>query len=522
MKHFINLPLILILAVVFTSCATPYQIPQEIKDAQDRHIRTPREYSDPPIQLDPIEQIPDTTGPKGLRSLFVQNTGNWGYSFLEVDKYEKQIKELARRPVEVFIFDTGGAYDHPDLKPVTRGGKSFTGETLLDGNGHSTHCAGTYVGSPRGANDPIGIAYPLREKGLIHIRPYKVLSNGGSGSFTWINRGIEDANKVAKQLIDDGHFVIYSFSLGGGTSIVSSTDQLLKEAEQLGVLVSVAANGNNARNAISYPGKSSYTKGISSVNTDGSLSSFSNYGPETFNALPGSGILSTYKAGGYARLSGTSMATPHAGAIAAIVASIYDKATAKQIVAHIAKYSTEAGESGKDEKFGYGYPKIGEILKNPIGDDQPEQPDEEPDDEPAEPKPDPGFPSTQYEFTIPKTYSSLWRTMSDDQMKTLEFTVSLKYKVDKDLTGAAVKAGQIADGYFRNRFLMLPDGSTELNAAYWTKYFFKLIEGKKGNDIEVSKMTLNINGVLYEYNKVAPRKVNEDCPLRKGAITYQY
>lgn len=526
-KYFQNLRLIFTLAVVFTSCATPYQVPEYIQQEQERHINTPRQYSDPPIQLDPIEQIPDTTPPKGLRSLFNAAAANWGYSFLEVDKYEKQIKDLATRPVEVFIFDTGGEYDHDDLKPVTRGGRSYTGEPALDKNGHSAHCAGTYIGSPR-ASGPIGIAYPLREKNLIHIRPYKVLTNSGSGSFSAINRAIRDANLVAARLIEDGYFVIYSFSLGGGTIPIASTEAVLQDAEELGVLISVAANGNNGREGISYPGMSEHTQGVASVNTDGSRSYFSNYGPQTQFALPGSGIVSTYKNNSYARLSGTSMATPHAGAVAAILGSIFDRASAKQIADHMAKYSTDAGEAGKDDKYGYGWPKLGRLLKNPLGDkpnEDPEPPKEpsEPE-EPTEPSPQPprDHPEETYTFTLPKSYTTLWRTMSDGTMRTLEFTMNVEYTVKADLVGAAEKAVKITDDYFARRFLMMPDGSAELDAAKWTKYFFKLIEGRKGNEIQITDMNLIIGGVVYKYNEVAPRKVCEDVPLRKGAITYQY
>lgn len=522
MKHFQNLMLIFILAVVFSNCAGVYELPESIQAAQEKQNKTPSWYwGSPDITLDPIEQIPDESA-KGLRSIFTQS-GNWGYNFLEVDKWEKHIAENATRPVEVFIFDTGGEYAHPDLKPVTRGGKTYTGEPAIDKNYHSTHCAGTYVGTPINSRTPIGIAYELRKKDLIHIRPYKVLSNAGSGSFTQITRGILDANIEAKKLIEQGYFVIYSFSLGS-SGFSSSTDAALKAAEELGVLVSVAANGNNGRLGVSFPGKSKYTEGIASINSDGSRSYFSNYGPETMYALPGSGILSTYGESGHKLLSGTSMATPHAGAIAAILASVYNKADAAQISAHMAKYSTEAGESGKDDKYGYGIPKLGRLLSNPIGDapnEEPDHPDEPSDPEP-DPKPEPILDLETYDFTLPKTYTALYRTMSDQQMQSLEFKVNVQYRARKSLVDAANSAVTIADNYFARRFLMMPDGSDEMDVAYWTMYFFKLIEGRNGHDIEVSRIILNLGGVQYEYNDKFPKRVCHDETLRENVITFQY
>ena len=48
------------------------------------------------------------------------------------------------------------------------------------------------------------------------------------------------------------------------------------------------------------------------MNSSDNWSSFSNYGnPPVDYCAPGSSVYSTYKGGGYATLSGTSMAAPH-------------------------------------------------------------------------------------------------------------------------------------------------------------------------------------------------------------------
>jgi subtilisin family serine protease len=103
-----------------------------------------------------------------------------------------------------------------------------------------------------------------------------------------------------------------------------------------GVVVVVAA-GNNHADAANYAPAScdesltvsaiSDSNGIPGERAQGkktnpdSFAGFSNFGPDVDIAGPGSGIFSTYKDGGYATLSGTSMATPHvAGAVALYVA----------------------------------------------------------------------------------------------------------------------------------------------------------------------------------------------------------
>ena len=57
-------------------------------------------------------------------------------------------------------------------------------------------------------------------------------------------------------------------------------------------------------------GNNIYT--VSSMSQGDNWSSFSNYGnPPVDYCAPGSSVYSTYKNGGYATLSGTSMASPH-------------------------------------------------------------------------------------------------------------------------------------------------------------------------------------------------------------------
>jgi subtilisin family serine protease len=103
-------------------------------------------------------------------------------------------------------------------------------------------------------------------------------------------------------------------SLGGGVSEL--LDQAVLDASA--VVKFTLAAGNSSANAMNYsPARAGATAGdnvytVSSFATGDRWSSFSNYGnPPIEYAEPGSGILSTYKGGGYKTLSGTSMAAPH-------------------------------------------------------------------------------------------------------------------------------------------------------------------------------------------------------------------
>jgi subtilisin family serine protease len=72
-------------------------------------------------------------------------------------------------------------------------------------------------------------------------------------------------------------------------------------------------------------------------------------------AAPGVSILSTYKGGGYATLSGTSMASPHATGTAALYLSTHPTATPSQVEAQM---KLDNGGLSKNSKDGSGDPIV--------------------------------------------------------------------------------------------------------------------------------------------------------------------
>lgn len=209
------------------------------------------------------------------------------------------------RGVRVAVLDTGIDRTHPDLRTAISATRDFTGTGIRDLNGHGTHVAGI-------------IAARLNNVGFVGVAPEarlligKVLDNNGSGSFQWISRGIDWAVRQRADVI--------SISLGGATG-TNGLFTAIHDALRRGVFVTCAAGneGSLFQNSIGYPGRYGSVITVGSHDEDGNASGFSSRGGELDFLAPGSNIWSTYMNGGYAELSGTSMATPFVAGLAALV-----------------------------------------------------------------------------------------------------------------------------------------------------------------------------------------------------------
>ena len=213
--------------------------------------------------------------------------------------------------IVIAIIDTGVDYNHPDLKDNIIGGKDFTGKgDFMDGNGHGTHVAGTICATNSGSGI-VGVAPKAK------ILALKALDDEGSGSFTWITFAIQYATEQKVNVI--------SMSLGGEVDY-PPMHEAIKEAKKAGIIVVCAAgnegDGNTNTEEFSFPGAYPEVIEVGAVDFQKNLAPFSNTNHEVDILAPGVQILSTYPGGGYAKLSGTSMATPHvAGAVALLKSS---------------------------------------------------------------------------------------------------------------------------------------------------------------------------------------------------------
>ena len=251
--------------------------------------------------------------------------------------------------VIVAVVDTGVDLNHPDLKDrLVLGYNVFTeGSDAYDDVGHGTHVAGIIAAQINNYEGIAGVAPRTR------IMPVKVLDETGAGSTYAVAQGIIWAT-------DNGARVI-NLSLGNYAEAEFLHDAIRYAYDRDVVLV--AATGNDHTESPGYPAAYDEVFAVGATDYDQSVAQFSNYGEYVDVAAPGVSIASTYPSNQYAALSGTSMASPHTAALAAMIRSVNPKLTNEQIMQLIRTTAADLGDRGHDRYYGYGQIDVGRAVE---------------------------------------------------------------------------------------------------------------------------------------------------------------
>jgi major intracellular serine protease len=259
--------------------------------------------------------------------------------------------------IVVAVVDTGIDFEHPDLKDNIVGGRNFTPEgwghdKYEDKNGHGTHVAGTIA-----ANGKIKGVAPESK-----ILACKVLNRHGSGNYFSIIEGIRYATQWTGE---NGEKVrIINMSLGGGFDDEHLEEAIL-EACSKGIVV-VVASGNEGDDdettyEQSYPALYNEVVTVAACDAEKKISYFSNNSLQVDVTAAGVDVLSCYPSKTYARLSGTSMATPHISGILALLINLGEKKfkrtlTESEIYGLLTKICCSLGFQASTE--GHGLPDL--------------------------------------------------------------------------------------------------------------------------------------------------------------------
>ena len=197
---------------------------------------------------------------------------------------------------------------------------------VMDVHGHGTHVTG--ILAARGDNG-IGIA---GVNWRIRILPEKFHSGDG-GSVSGAIAAIEHAVLAGAKVI--------SASWGTPTNNAALRDAV-EWAGDNGVILVVAAG--NQSSDIDNPSTAYYPAAyadlprvlsVASIDPDGRLSSFSNFGDAVDLAAPGASVLSAGLDGSYVHWSGTSMAVPHVAGVASLLSDAFPHQSPDWVVSHI-------------------------------------------------------------------------------------------------------------------------------------------------------------------------------------------
>jgi len=278
-------------------------------------------------------------------------------------------KETKGGGIKVVVLDTG-VPNHVDLKPDEKS-KSFIDGYKEDLNGHGTHVGGIIAAI---ANNGMGVAGIAPD-----CEDYygSVLAGNGSGSFGDIIAGIRWA-------VDEvgAHIINMSLGVPDGYDTIKELEEACNYAREQGVAV-ICAAGNEA-SGVGQPACYDSCIAVAAVNSKKEHAYFSNTGSEVDFASGGVDVYSTYLNNGYAKLSGTSMASPALAGIAALILADNkqdnDKIlTPDELVEKLKKIAYDVGADGFDDVFGHGIP-IFTSSEQPEEPEEPEEP-EKPDDD---------------------------------------------------------------------------------------------------------------------------------------------
>jgi len=274
----------------------------------------------------------------------------------------------------IAILDSGINRDHPEFTDRVLAGHDFINadDDPADDHGHGTHVAGIAAAALNNEQGGAGICPQCM------ILPVKVLDGGNKGTWGSVAAGIYYA-------VDQDARVI---NLSLGATVSSRTlEDAIAYAEAHGVLV-VASAGNAASSIPYYPAALPYVIAVGATNDSDEQWPLSNEGDHLDLSAPGYRIYSTYhdltQNGGYALMSGTSMASPFVTGLVGLLASFAPALTGAEICEIMLTTADDLGEPGKDTLYGYGRVNVYQALVAANGGVEPTDPsgDNPPDDDP--------------------------------------------------------------------------------------------------------------------------------------------
>jgi serine protease len=331
--------------------------------------------------------IPNDPGEAGVaggwQDLQWNFVGQWGVNAPQAWGNVAGDNAYGGRGVIVAVLDTGVAYR--DRGPFLRSpdfrrsefirGYDFVSGTPFpdDANGHGTFVAGTIAEATNNKFGLTGLSYGVR------IMPVRVLDTAGEGDASTIAEGVRYAVNHHAKVIN----MSLEFSPEVTASDIPELISALRYANRHGVLV-VAAAGNEGSSTVPYPARGPDVVAVGATTEHGCMANYSNYGKQVTLVAPGGGPdanlpgdpnchpnlppgrdvyqmtftgTSPRHFGFPSGYEGTSMATPHVAATAALIIAsgvIGRHPTPAQITERLVRTARKLGDPQDAEMYGAG------------------------------------------------------------------------------------------------------------------------------------------------------------------------
>ncbi|MEW6058384.1 MAG: S8 family serine peptidase [Bdellovibrionota bacterium] len=301
--------------------------------------------------------------PVNARRVRVPKTEEIPYDIIDMglDKLMTDAPDLTGKGVVLGSLDTGVDGKHPALQgKIIRfyNGKTRKVGEPIDTDSHGTHTVGTMVGGDR-SNLIMGMAPDA-----------KVIAAGALDSYDDMLKGMQwlldpDGDASTK---DSPRAINNSWNCNGAPD-VELFYKAIAAWEAAGI-IPVFSAGNAGQRGITKPHEYPGVIAVGATGKDGKITDFSSRGPAKFRGktvekpdltAPGSNIRSTIPGGGFAEMSGTSMASPHvAGAIALLLQmeSSLNPAQVRELLLKTAVPMEPNGAEGDKWNRVYGFGKI--------------------------------------------------------------------------------------------------------------------------------------------------------------------
>ena len=308
----------------------------------------------------------------------------WNLHTLGLDR-AWDINPGAASSVVVAVIDSGVAFrtlgavaQAPDLAGTTFvAGHDFIwdDDEPVDLDGHGTHVAGTIAQTTNNGVGTAGIAFN------VSIMPLKAISGDWDAVLGAPNVGTSATIAQAIRFAADNGARVVNLSVGGSGGSTAEREAIQYAVDKGAVVVIAAGNDGESGSPPSYPGAYALeidgAIAVAAVDANRQRARYSNVNDYVELAAPGGDVEADLTGDGYGDgvlqqtldpdavvdfrfnefaymfFQGTSMATPHVSALAALLIDqgITDP---RAVEAALKRFALDAGPAGRDDEYGHG------------------------------------------------------------------------------------------------------------------------------------------------------------------------